>query len=86
LLLQMLYSIRGERMQVEQLEYNLWFRRFAALGRDRVWDGISFSKNLERLLSGEVAQVFFASAVASARQPRLLAARRPLMPGLPNVG
>src|SRR5882672_11635377 len=73
LLLQMLYSVRSERMLVEQMEYNLLFRWFVGLGMsDRVWDATSFTKNRERLLSGEVAQVFFSSVVASARQLRLL--------------
>jgi transposase len=73
LLLQMLYSVRSERMLVEQMEYNLLFRWFVGLGmNDRVWDATSFSKNRERLLSGEVAQVFFSSVVASAGQLRLL--------------
>ena len=73
LLLQMLYSVRSERMLVEQMEYNLLFRWFVGLGfNDRVWDATSFTKNRERLLSGEVAQVFFSAVVASARQLRLL--------------
>jgi len=73
LLLQMLYSVRSERMLVEQMEYNLLFRWFVGLRmNDRVWDPTSFSKNRERLLSGEVAQVFFSAVVASARQLRLL--------------
>ena len=73
LLLQMLYSVRSERMLVEQMEYNLLFRWFVGLGfNDRVWDATSFTKNRERLLSGDVAQVFFSSVVASARQLRLL--------------
>jgi transposase len=73
LLLQMFYTVRSERMLVEQLEYNLLFRWFVGLGmNDRVWDPTSFTKNRERLLSGEVAQVFFSSVVASARQLRLL--------------
>src|ERR1700733_1009916 len=66
LLLQMLYSVRSERMLVEQMEYNLLFRWFVGLGmNDRVWDATSFTKNRERLLSGEVAQVFFSAVVAS---------------------
>ena len=73
LLLQMLYSVRSERMLVEQMEYNLLFRWFVGLGmNDRVWDATSFTKNRERLLAGEVAQVFFSAVVASARQLRLL--------------
>jgi transposase len=73
LLLQMLYSVRSERMLVEQMEYNLLFRWFVGLGmNERVWDATSFTKNRERLLSGEVAQEFFAAVVASARRLRLL--------------
>ena len=73
LLLQMLYTVRSERMLVEQMEYNLLFRWFVGLGmNERVWDATSFSKNRERLLSGEVAQVFFAAVVAGARRLRLL--------------
>ena len=73
LLLQMLYSVRSERMLVEQMEYNLLFRWFVGLGfNDRVWDATSFTKNRDRLLSGEVAQAFFTAVVAGARRRRLL--------------
>ena len=73
LLLQMLYSVRSERMLVEQLEYNLLFRWFVGLPlSEHAWDATSFSKNRERLLSGEVAQSFFAAVVAAARRQRLL--------------
>ena len=65
LLLQMLYSVRSERMLVEQLEYNLLFRWFVGLPlSEHAWDATSFTKNRERLLSGEVAQSFFAAVVA----------------------
>jgi transposase len=77
LLLQMLYTVRSERMLVEQMEYNLLFRWFVGLGmNDRVWDATSFSKNRERLLSGDVAQMFFAAVVASAHRLRLLSDER----------
>jgi transposase len=47
LLLQMLYTVRSERMLVEQIEYNLLFRWFVGLGmNDRVWDATSFTKIL----------------------------------------
>jgi len=60
LLLQMLYSIRSERMLMEQLDYNLLFRWFVGLNMDdRVWDASTFSQNRERLLRSEVAQGFF---------------------------
>ena len=73
LLLQMLYTVRSERMLVEQMEYNLLFRWFVGLSMNqRVWDATSFTKNRERLLSGDVAQEFFAAVVAGARKLRLL--------------
>jgi transposase len=73
LLLQMFYTIRSERMLMEQREYNLLFRWFVGLGmNDRVWDASSFTKNRERLLEGEVAQEFFAAVVAAAGKLRLL--------------
>ncbi len=46
LLLQVLYSIRSERMLIEQLDYNLLFRWFVGLSMDdEVWDHSTFSKN-----------------------------------------
>src|SRR5260370_36814388 len=57
LLLQMLDSVRSERMLVEQLEYNLLFRWFVGLPlREHAWDGTSFTKNPARLYRGRVAQ------------------------------
>jgi transposase len=71
LLLQVLYTIRSERLLMEQLDYNLLFRWFVGLNMDdRVWDPTTFSKNRERLLRGEIAQRFFAQALAAA-QPLL---------------
>jgi len=73
LLLQVLYSIRSERMLIEQLEYNLLFRWFVGLGMDDpVWDPTVFTKNRDRLLQGEVAGLFFSEVVAEARRRRLL--------------
>ena len=53
LLLQILYSIRSERMLCEQLDYNLLFRWFIAMD-DPVWDHSTFSKNRDRLLESEL--------------------------------
>jgi transposase len=51
LLLQILYTIRSERLLMEQLDYNLLFRWFVGLEMDDpVWDATTFSKNRERLL------------------------------------
>ena len=60
LLLQVFYSIRSERMLVEQLEYNLLFRWFVGLSMDdKVWDHSVFSKNRDRLIEHDVATQFF---------------------------
>ena len=60
LLLQVLYTIRSERMLMEQLEYNLLFRWFVGLNMDEpVWVPSVFSKNRDRLMAGEIARQFF---------------------------
>ena len=61
LLLQVFYSVRSERLLVEQIDYNLLFRWFVELGmEDAVWNHAVFSKNRDRLLTSDVAQRFFA--------------------------
>jgi transposase len=73
LLLQVLYTVRSERMLMEQLDYNLLFRWFVGLNMDDpVWDATVFTKNRKRLLQGEVAQSFFAEVLAQARSRGLL--------------
>jgi transposase len=73
LLLQVLYSIRSERMLMEQLEYNLLFRWFVGLEMDdRVWDVTVFTKNRDRLLKGEIAEGFFQAVLEEARAAGLL--------------
>jgi transposase len=60
LLLQILYTVRSERMLIEQLDYNLLFRWFVGLQMDdAVWDRTVFSANRERLLSTDMAREFF---------------------------
>lgn len=72
LLLQVLYSIRSERMLMEQLEYNLLFRWFVGLNiDDAVWVPTVFSKNRDRLLDGDIAQKFFAQVLEQAREAKL---------------
>ena len=73
LLLQLLYTVRSERQLMEQLDYNLLFRWFVGLNADDpVWAPTVFTKNRDRLLSGDVAQAFFESVLAQARAKRLL--------------
>src|SRR5579863_4476036 len=73
LLLQMLYSIRSERMLMEQLQYNLLFRWFVGLSADEpVWHATVFTKNRDRLLEGAVSEQFFSLIVTQARSKKLL--------------
>jgi transposase len=73
LLLQVLYTIRSERMLMEQLEYNLLFRWFVGLNMDEtVWVPSVFSKNRDRLLNGDIAEKFFAQVLKQARANDLL--------------
>jgi IS5 family transposase len=73
LLLQMLYTVRSERLLMEQLDYNFLFRWFVELNLDDpVWDVTVFTKNRERLLVGEVAQGFFNAVVEQAGAQGLL--------------
>lgn len=73
LLLQLLYSVRSERLLMERLDYDLLFRWFVGLNADDpVWDVTVFTKNRERLLRGEVAQAFFAAVLGQARERGLL--------------
>jgi len=67
-LLQMLYSIRSERLLMEEMDYNLLFRWFVGLNADdEVWDATTFTKNRDRLLEADVAKEFLARVVAQAR-------------------
>jgi transposase len=73
LLLQALYSVRSERMLMEQLNYNLLFRWFVGLNMDdSVWDVTVFTKNRERLLDGDIAEAFFQAVLQQARERNLL--------------
>jgi transposase len=67
LLLQIFYSVRSERLLMEQLDYNLLFRWFVGLEMDEpVWNHAVFSKNRDRLLNEALAQEFFARVTALA--------------------
>src|SRR5271167_1674215 len=72
LLRQALYSVRSERMLMEQLDYNLLFRWFVGLNMDdAIWDVTVFTKNRERLLD-DIAEAFFQAVVRQARELGLL--------------
>src|SRR6202140_2969622 len=67
-LLQMLYSVRSERLLMEEMDYNILFRWFVGLNLDdAVWDATVFTKNRDRLLEAEVAKEFLARVVGQAR-------------------
>jgi len=73
LVIQALYSVRSERLLMEQLDYNLLFRWFVGLRiDDPVWVPTVFTKNRERLLEADVARAFFEEVLAEARRQRLL--------------
>jgi transposase len=66
-LLQLFYSIRSERLLMEQLDYNILFRWFVGLEMDEpVWVPTVFTKNRDRLLAHAVAHTFFQRVVARA--------------------
>lgn len=72
-LLQIFYSIRSERLLMEQLDYNLLFRWFVGLKMDDpVWNHSVFSKNRDRLLNTEIAALFFASIRDQAAKKKLI--------------
>jgi transposase len=73
LLLQMLYSIRSERLLVEELDYNILYRWFVGLSLDDpMWDATTFTKNRDRLLDGDVADAFFTEVLAAIKADGLL--------------
>ena len=73
LLLQAFYTVRSERLLMEQLDYNLLFRWFVGLSIDEpVWDATVFSKNRDRLLEGDIARKFFAAVLNLPQVRKLL--------------
>ena len=72
LLLQILYSVRSERMLMEQMEYNLLFRWFVGLNMEEpVWVPTVFSKNRDRLMEADIAEKFFALVLDKAKSEDL---------------
>src|SRR5215831_476253 len=71
-LLQMLYSIRSERLLIEEIDYSRLFRWFVGLNLDEdVWDATTFTKNRDRWLEAEVAKRFLQQVVEQAQQKGL---------------
>lgn len=72
-LIQMLYSVRSERLLMEEIDYSVLFRWFVGMNLDEpVWDPTVFTKNRERLLEGDVARAFLAEVVRQAREEGLM--------------
>jgi len=72
-LLQMLYSVRSERLLMEEIDHSILYRWFVGLNLDdAVWDATTFTKNRDRLLEGAVAKEFLAQVVQQARAAGLV--------------
>jgi len=72
-LLQMLYSVRSERLLMEEIDYSILYRWFVGLNLDEaVWDATTFTKNRDRLLEAAVAKEFLAQVVEQARVAGLI--------------
>ena len=68
-LLQVFYSIRSERLLMEQLDYNILFRWFVGLAMDEpIWDPTVFTKNRDRLLNQDLARGFLRRVVELTRK------------------
>lgn len=73
MLLQVLYSVRSERLLMEQVQYNLLFRWFIGLSMDdKVWVPTVFTKNRQRLIEHGAVVAFFEQVLAQAEQSNWL--------------
>ena len=73
LLLQILFSVRSERLLMERIDYDLMFRWFVGLSMDdRVWNHSVFSKNRDRLLGYGVDKGLFEAINQQASANQLL--------------
>ena len=68
LLLQSLYTVRSERLLMEEIDDSVLFRWFVGLSMDDpIWSPTTFSKNRDRLLQRDIAAAFFDAVLAPAR-------------------
>lgn len=73
LLLQILFTIRSERQLMERLDYDLMFRWFVGLGMDdKVWHPTVFTKNRDRVMKGNVDELFFDAIKKQAYAKKLM--------------
>jgi transposase len=67
-LIQMLYSVRSERLLMEEIDYSVLFRWFVGMNLDEpVWDVTVFTKNRNRLLEGDAARAFLSEVIQQAQ-------------------
>jgi transposase len=73
LLIQSLYTVRSERLLMEEIDYSVLYRWFVGLSMDDpIWSPTTFSKNRDRLLESDIAAAFFDGVLAQARAAGLL--------------
>ena len=73
LLLQSLYTVRSERLLMEEIDYSVLYRWFVGLGMDEpIWSPTTFSKNRDRLLESDIAGAFFDAVRGQAAEAGLL--------------
>jgi transposase len=67
MLLRAFFSVRSDRQLMQQITYNMLFRRFVGIAMDApVWDVTVFTKNRDRLLEGDIAHAFLAEVLNDA--------------------
>jgi len=72
-LLQVLYGIPSERKLMDGIEFNIAYRWFVGLDLDtEAWHATVFTKNRDRLLSGELVEALFAQVLKQAAESDLL--------------
>src|ERR1700712_5490798 len=72
-LLQAFFSVRSERMLMEQINYNLLFRWFVGLEMDAaIWHPTVFTHNRDRLMEADVAHEFLGVLMGLSKVKRLL--------------
>src|SRR3984893_8809434 len=73
LLIQSLYTVRSERLLMEEIDYSVLYRWFVGLSMDDpIWSPTTFSKNRDRLLESDIAGAFFDAVNRQARDAGLL--------------
>ena len=73
LLIQSLYTVRSERLLMEEIDYSVLYRWFVGLGMDDpIWSPTTFSKNRDRLLASDIAAAFFDEVLAAPTTEALL--------------